>query len=505
MRMADAEVAAAGVLATPAIGLAQDSSATVPSGSALAFRDFWGLVEQAGPLRWPIFAVLAIGLALALHKAYALFRDRRLSAELFALDVTGLDLGQITARLTAQHESMLAGLMATMLNVHRTGSGESTLHDEIANFVSFHKDQFERFRRRMDFLSDTAGALGLLGTVWGMFEVFFQGTPDRETILRGMGIALMTTLLGLVVSITLNLATTELFTYFGARLEFASKRADLLRFRLLELAAKVTDSSEAPRPRTVDASLAPSAPARRASSAPATESPASERMVTPAATTNAAASGTGGASDGWCEVEAPSSPIRLSAGELARGIELRVRGPGDQVPKGVSVRVVGARGGGGNALVEADEVLVPDASGTVRFDWAAPPVAGAYELEAMIVGHSGPRRRIALRVAPAAPAAASSEGNHQAAIAGMRLARPLAVRVEDRFGNAVGGVPVKFRVSAGAGRLGSQGTDAELPTGPDGVASISFAVGSDAGSNRVVATVPGVSAPIEFTAFGTAL
>jgi biopolymer transport protein ExbB/TolQ len=40
-----------------------------------------------------------------------------------------------------------------------------------------------------------------MGTVWGMFTVFFQGSAEQEVILRGMGIALITTLLGLVVTI----------------------------------------------------------------------------------------------------------------------------------------------------------------------------------------------------------------------------------------------------------------------------------------------------------------
>ncbi|MDH4334804.1 MAG: MotA/TolQ/ExbB proton channel family protein, partial [Chloroflexota bacterium] len=204
--------------------------------AGMGFADFWGLVELAGPLRWPIFATLAIGVWLAIHKLYELLRDRALGRELLALDVRSLDLAQIRERVAAQPEHMLASLQAMMLNAHRTGTSESTLHDEITNFAASQQDLFERFRRRMDFLSDTAGALGLLGTVWGMFEVFFQGTPDRDVILRGMGIALMTTLLGLVVSIILNFATTEIFTFFGSRLQQLSSKADELRFRLLELA-----------------------------------------------------------------------------------------------------------------------------------------------------------------------------------------------------------------------------------------------------------------------------
>ena len=57
-----------------------------PGGFALG--DFWSLVQQAGPLRWPIFFVLALGLVQVFLKLFELVRDRRVSARLFSVDVT---------------------------------------------------------------------------------------------------------------------------------------------------------------------------------------------------------------------------------------------------------------------------------------------------------------------------------------------------------------------------------------------------------------------------------
>jgi biopolymer transport protein ExbB/TolQ len=232
------------------LALVQDvSSAATPvaaQGSS-GFRSMWNVIEQAGPLRWPIFAVLGIGLALVIGKMYDLLRDRSHAAKLLSTDYRPLSLRDITALVARQRESMVALLQSTMLNVYHTRPSESMLHDEISNFVTSQQDRFGVFRRRMEFLSDTAGALGLMGTVWGMFVVFFQGTSDRDVILRGMGIALITTLLGLVVSIILNLSATELSTAFDKRLDRIGKKSDELRFRLLELTAAPSNGR---RPRT---------------------------------------------------------------------------------------------------------------------------------------------------------------------------------------------------------------------------------------------------------------
>ncbi|PTM14701.1 MAG: hypothetical protein DA443_04385, partial [Bacteroidetes bacterium] len=86
-------------------------------------------------------------------------------------------------------------------------------------------------------------ALGLLGTVWGMFMVFSSGSLDKDTILAGMGVALLTTLLGLVVSITLNFFSTLIQGYFSGHLENVVQKADELRFRLLEISQDANGKS----------------------------------------------------------------------------------------------------------------------------------------------------------------------------------------------------------------------------------------------------------------------
>lgn len=446
----------------------------------LGFSDFWSLAELAGPLRWPIYATLAIGLWLAIHKLYELLRDRALGRELLGLDLRPLNLTQLRERVAAQPEHMLSSLQATMLNALRAGTGESTLHDEITNFAASQQDLFERFRRRMDFLSDTAGALGLLGTVWGMFEVFFQGTPDRDAILRGMGVALMTTLLGLVVSIILNLATTEIFTFFGSRLQQVSKKGDELRFRLLELTAPAM-------PMAARAMLV---------SATASAHPVPAPAPSPSPT---------GAADSWCELDVKAVPPDVRAGEMVRGVELRVRGLNGQLSDGLGVEISGPTGAQGQRSTALPLRLQPSVDGVVRFDWPAPTRAGPFTLEAAVVGHAGARRRIELRVIASAPERVELDGNHQAAIAGMRLANPLVVRVRDRYDNPVPEVPVSFRVTGGGGRLGSHGAAMQLRTDASGSACAPFAVASDVGANIVTVSIDGRDETLEFVAFGTAV
>jgi biopolymer transport protein ExbB/TolQ len=112
---------------------------------------------------------------------------------------------------------LIARLLGSLISsYHTTGSLEG-INLEINFFIQSLQDQFNSFRSRLDLLSDSAGALGLLGTVWGIFITFEVENWTQDTVLRGMGLALVTTFIGIIVSLVLNLLSTEVFNYFNRR------------------------------------------------------------------------------------------------------------------------------------------------------------------------------------------------------------------------------------------------------------------------------------------------
>ena len=460
---------------------------------AFAVGDFWSLTQQAGPLRWPIFFVLAFGLVQVFIKLYELIRDRQLSGDLTAADLARMDLDSITGLIARQDETMLSSLQSTMVNVFQTRPGEGLLHDEISNFVVFQQDQFSNFRRRMEFLSDTAGALGLMGTVWGMFTVFFQGTAEQDVILRGMGIALITTLLGLVVSIILNFSTTELSTFFGKRLDAVSGKSDELRFRLMELAPKPV-TAEALAQLQVSAAAVTTAPAETPTPTPIPEPGA---VMPPAETEPVPAKPT------WHYVEVSGGPHAGVVGGRVSDITLVVRNPDGDAAEGIPVLVTIASPGG--ALDDGARTLRSSSSlvGVVQFDYTLPEQAGTFSLDVMLPDQPGTATRVDIEVGAAPPAKIELEGNNQAAVAGMRLPLPLGVRLADRYDNPVVGAVVGFMVEQGDGRFASGNGTLQVTTGEDGRAVAPFVVSSNAGQNVVSASVEGMDHGGRFIAFGT--
>jgi len=415
---------------------------------------------------------------LVVGKLYELLRDRSVSRHLLDLELRTAGIDQLSRALQGQRDSMLASLHAAMINVFRSRPSDGMLHDEIANFVSQQQDQFTSFRRRLEFLADTAGALGLLGTVWGMFTVFFQGTSDKDVILRGMGIALITTLLGLVVSIILNLCATELSTFFDKRLAQVARKSDGLRFRLLELAGVPAGDSPVVR----EAVRAPVAPI------PLHPLPSADHDDHRTA---------------WCYLDSEVPEYTARAGELVSAVRLHARRNGGTPVEGLGITVTVPSEAGALESGDRHVRLETDDDGHIQFAWQAPSRAGSFALEASVLGQPGSMRRVPVRVDPGPPHRLVTEGNHQAAVAGMRLARRLGVTVLDRFDNPVPEQPVTFTVVGGDGRFGADGTTTVIRTGADGAARTPFVVSSAAGPNAIVARLDGQISDVDFVVFGT--
>lgn len=97
------------------------------------------------------------------------------------------------------------------------------------------------------FLLDTvvgvAPLIGLLGTVYGLFALFpEEGMPTAANLTRGVGLALTTTIIGLLIAIPALVCSN----YIYRRLEVHSARVNMLVERLCALGANGISLTNAP-------------------------------------------------------------------------------------------------------------------------------------------------------------------------------------------------------------------------------------------------------------------
>jgi biopolymer transport protein ExbB/TolQ len=487
--------------ATSALAQQAADSAAAASGEGGGLV-LWNVISKAGGFQYPIFGILVIGLFLIAAKVYELARDRRASRDLEAASIEEMDPDDLAEFVAGQPQSMVAELHATLLNVYQTTRDPGTLHEEIANFIQFQRERFDTFKRRVDFLADTAGAVGLLGTVWGMFTLFYGGNvSDKQAILSGMGVALVSTLLGLVVSITLNLISTEVYSFFDNRIDQIEEASDKLRFRLMELGPGSNGAAAARDGRAASESTASRPAASRSASAdrPAGSAAANGGAARAGAGSAAEQAATAAAPAGTATADEDPDPERLEVEGLPKekrvdatieDVRLRASA-GDGTPvAGVPVRVrVGDDSGtlnGGQAEVS----MRTDEDGQVAFDWALPEAPGSCRAKAAVgTGGADAARTLSVAATPGPPRHYRQDGDNQGAEAGDEVPNPLAVTLLDRWRNPVPDRPVQFRVTGGGATFADGSQTTTVRTDDEGVAAVALTVGTEPGLNTVEASV----------------
>lgn len=176
------------------------------------------LYNQGGGFMHPILALWIFGLAIGIAKVYTLFRAG-VNTRKFMVNIrTALKEGGLDSALEVCENTrgpvasiMHAGLM-------RAKDGIEGAEKAITNAASIEMAFLERGLIWLAFIIVVAPLLGFTGTVWGMILAFdaIKTANDISPAIVAGGIsqALLTTLFGLVVAMTIqlfyNLATARI-------------------------------------------------------------------------------------------------------------------------------------------------------------------------------------------------------------------------------------------------------------------------------------------------------
>ncbi|MDZ7362149.1 MAG: MotA/TolQ/ExbB proton channel family protein [candidate division KSB1 bacterium] len=455
-------------------------------------QSFWSMIQLGGGIGYLIIVVLAVGLFLALVRLLEIVNDARHMRHALKLQFATLPLEDMPKQIHAAGNSWLGQLLISMVNLYRISGSTQSIQQEISSFLQYITDQFDSFRGRMAFLSDSAGALGLLGTVWGMFLTFFGGNlGDSEKILNGMGVALVTTLIGLVVSLILNFSTTELFSMFNRRLDVITQKSDELRLRLLELERTRKDflgealrrtEHEPARPKVLP-SASPTARKEPEPNLPPAKEPAPIILPRLRVLTK--------------------MPEKIQAGaHLPAPLKVQVVSQdGAPLPR-QPVAFVITKGKSTFGDGERQTTMLAKENGEVSCDFIASLTPEICEMRLALVNEPNQQWQTRIEIVPGPPSRARIEGgNDQAGKVGQTLSDPLSVKVMDRCNNPVAGVRVNFRVALGRGSFEKQATEITKTTNANGIAEVQYTLGPAGGFNSVIAEFEGAEIqPLEFRA-----
>lgn len=209
--------------------------------------DLGELFERGGPLMWVILAASIIAAAAFIDRLIALRRGLIAPGPLFESLRRHLDAHDPARarQLCRDSPTVLARVIAAGLD--HSGSGRAAAKEAMTEAGSVAVGRLERWVGVLSTVAAIAPLLGLLGTVTGMIEVFYQiqGTtnPDIARLSGGIKEALYTTGAGLTVGIPVFVA----YRYVEAKIDRYAQELEERGLLLLDrMTGEVAEQAPAP-------------------------------------------------------------------------------------------------------------------------------------------------------------------------------------------------------------------------------------------------------------------
>ncbi|GEM_PF-3536507 len=441
------------------------------SGIANNFAEW---TAQGGWVMYPIYGILILGLGVIMYQFVRIFFDDHYAKPISA--TIEKKLGQKGAydeseieeiwQLVRDHpKSKIAQLLDRLCDLWQRDSTAEALQVEIDSFVKSIKERYEVGRSFAVLLSDTAGALGLLGTVLGMYQTFMPGQLESSQIISGMGVALVTTIGGLIVSIILNFGISWAHSTFHRHMELVAERADLFRNRFGKSQSALSAKDTGLQPGAFTSSP-PNNNLAVKSSPPPSRIPSRLKILS------------------------GNHQVADAGATLPKALEVAVEDQHGKPMKNVTVTFE-ANGSmvsfdNGESVRQIDTDIIGRAKVQARLG----KLLGKQKIIAQVNGEANLSEafEIESRVGPADKMSVLA-GHLQTGSPGSHLPDPLRLKLEDACGNPVPDQAVLFEVTYNTGRLDRDKTRLEVKTNDEGVAAVGFRLGETSGVNIVKATV----------------
>ncbi|MCA9786880.1 MAG: MotA/TolQ/ExbB proton channel family protein [Calditrichaeota bacterium] len=159
--------------------------------------------------QYPLGFVFVFGLLAAFYKYLLNLRQAAVEQELLdKVQASSGHLAELVERARTLRDNLFAVMIVTIAKAVDHNQPER-VDDLVSSYRSQEEERMRNFSRWMTYLSGACGALGLMGTVHGLTSTFNGANWDKSTALKGMGVALATTFVGLVFSLVLDAAAAS--------------------------------------------------------------------------------------------------------------------------------------------------------------------------------------------------------------------------------------------------------------------------------------------------------
>lgn len=164
----------------------------------------WDMISYAQGFEWPLGALFLIGLFLLISAYVRQFRQWRGTDGMLKIDLaetTPESFVHALSEANSKNPFAVAGYRL-LEELDRGGSAQSMINYAYY-YIDLDHEKYKETDRYITAAVYIALSLGLLGTLLGIFVLFMSGSRHESSDLVGLGIAVVSTMLALVVRLIL--------------------------------------------------------------------------------------------------------------------------------------------------------------------------------------------------------------------------------------------------------------------------------------------------------------
>lgn len=182
-------------------------------------RNMQTIIEGAGFFLWPFGFLSLLAVFVVVERCLALRASRVIPREALGLILTG-DFDAVVKH----YPKTISG------RIIKFALDENPDDQALLAYARMEFSRMERGLFLLDSVVAIAPLIGLFGTVYGLFILFPEtgGMPDQAMLTRGVGLALTTTMLGLIIAMPALFANNLLLRH----IDVLASRISLLVERL---------------------------------------------------------------------------------------------------------------------------------------------------------------------------------------------------------------------------------------------------------------------------------
>ena len=164
----------------------------------------WDMISYAQGFEWPLGALFLIGLFLLTSAYVRQFRQWRGTQAMLQIDpgeISPESFAHAMEQDTRKNPFAIAG-HRLLEELQRGGSAQSMINYAF-HYIDLDHEKYKETDRYISAAVYIALSLGLLGTLLGIFVLFMSGSRHESSDLVGLGIAVVSTMLALIVRLIL--------------------------------------------------------------------------------------------------------------------------------------------------------------------------------------------------------------------------------------------------------------------------------------------------------------